>query len=124
MCFCVIKPEKVVFMQEIKKNISMHLRRAIKERRQTVEEFSEDLSISKTAMQQYLRGDANPTIDTLVLLADGLGLPVRELISDLPPGWEQAEIMLMASKEIAALPLARRETAVKLLLELAALFAE
>ena len=111
-------------MQEIKKNISMHLKRAIEERRQTVEEFSEELSISKTAMQQYLRGDANPTIDTLVLLADGLGISVKELISSLPPGWEQAEIVLRASREIAALPLERQEVAMRLLSELVAVFSE
>ncbi len=94
------------------------------ERGRSTEEFAEELSISKTAILQYLRGDANPTVGTLALLADGLGLSVGELISGLPPGWGQAEIMLQASKEIAVLPLARRETAARLLLELAALFAE
>lgn len=111
-------------MQEIRKNIALHLRRAMKERGGTIEEFAEEVSISKTAMLQYLKGTANPTVDTLVLLADGLRITPAELISNLPPGWEQAETVLRASKEIAALPLARQETAVRLLLELAALFAE
>jgi transcriptional regulator with XRE-family HTH domain len=122
MGFCVIKPRKVEIMQEIQRNIARNLRRAMDGR--SAEEFAEDLGISKTAVLQYLRGAANPTVDTLTVLAAGLGITPVELISNLPPGWEQAETILRASKEIAALPLARREAAARLLLELAALFAE
>jgi len=111
-------------MQEIQRNIARNLRRVMSDRGKSAEEFAEEISISKSALLQYLKGAANPTVDTLVVLAEGLEITPMELISDLPPGWEQAETVLMASKEIAVLPLARRETAVQLLLELAALFAE
>lgn len=111
-------------MQEIQRNIARNLRRVMADRGKSAEEFAEEVSISKTALLQYLKGTANPTVDTLVVLAEGTGITPTELISNLPPGWEQAETILRASKEIAALPLARQETVVQLLLELAALFAE
>jgi len=111
-------------MQEIQKNIARNLRRAMVERGRSAEEFAEEISISKTALLQYLRGTANPTVETLSVLAAGLKITPAELISGLPPGWEQAEIVLRASREIASLPVYRREIAKLLLSELVAVFSE
>ena len=111
-------------MQEIQKNIAKNLRRCMRERNLSTIEFAEELGIPLTSAKNYLKGKSNPTAETISLLADKLNITPVELISGLPPGWEQAEIVLRASKEIAALPLARQEIAVRLLLELAALFAE
>lgn len=122
--FLCDKPEEVVIMQEIQKNIAKNLRRCMRERNLSTIEFAEELGIPLTSAKNYLKGKSNPTAETISLLADKLNITPVELISGLPPGWEQAEIVLRASKEIAALPLARQEIAVRLLLELAALFAE
>ena len=111
-------------MQEIQSNIAKNLRRAMQSRNRTLLEFSEELSVSRTAMRKYLRGEANPTVDTLAVIAAKLEMTPGELVSDLPRGLGQAETMLQASKEMAALPLERQEIAVRLILELAALFAD
>ena len=111
-------------MREIQKNIARNLRRVMDARGRTAEEFAEEVSISRTALLQYLKGSSNPTVDTVAVLAEGLGITPTELISGLPPGWEQAETVLRASKEIAALPLERQEIAVQLFFELVAVFSE
>ena len=111
-------------MQEIQKNIAENLKKAMQERNLSTLEFADELGIPLTSAKNYLKGKSNPTAETMSLLAEKLGITPVELISGPPRGWEQAEIVLRASKEIAALPLARQEIAVRLLLELAALFAE
>lgn len=111
-------------MQEIQRNIAENLQRTMRERKLSVMEFAEELGIPLTSAKNYLKGKSNPTAETISLLADKLDITPVELISGLPRGWGQAEIVLRASKEIAALPLERQEIAVRLLLELAALFAE
>ncbi len=70
----------------IQKNIAKMLRAAKKESHLNMDEFSKKMSVSRTIMQSYLSesGRANPTVNTLELLADRLNIPVEELI--LGPG--------------------------------------
>lgn len=72
--------------ETIQRNIAKNLKRVMDSRGQSAAEFAEDIGVSKAAMLQYLRGASNPTVDTLVVLSEGTGIPPAELISDPPPG--------------------------------------
>ena len=111
-------------MREIQKNVSRNLKQTMLSRNRTLLEFADEISVSRSALRKYLDGSANPTADTLAVIAEKLEMAPAELISDLPQGVGQAETVLRASKEIASLPLERQEIAVRLILELAALFAD
>ena len=66
----------------IQRNIAAKLRFVMTERNQSLEEFSKELGISRSSLQEYLREGANPRIDTVELLANRLGCTPAELISD------------------------------------------
>ena len=61
-------------------NFSAKLKNAKEERGATFVEFAEEMGISKSALQEYLKGNTNPRLDTIKLLAEKLGMPVSELI--------------------------------------------
>jgi transcriptional regulator with XRE-family HTH domain len=111
-------------MQEVQAHIAKNLKRAMQERGQTLLEFSEELGISRTAMQQYLRGTANPTVDTLATIAEQLGISLGELVSGLPAGVMQAELVFRAAKEIGQLAPDQQMEGVSLFLALVELFSQ
>lgn len=111
-------------MQEVKHNIAKTLRRSMEVRHQTLMEFSEELNISKTALRQYLRGTANPTIETLATISDKLGMTPAELIADDPAGVSQATLLLHAAQEIGSLPTEQQREGIRLFLALVDLFSQ
>lgn len=109
-------------MQDIQANIAKNLQRARDARGLSVLEFSEELCISKTSLGQYLRGVANPTVLTLSVLADKLGVTAAELISDLPDSVIQAETILRLARTLSDLDPAQRENIIHHFLALVELF--
>ena len=72
---------------EIQENMAAVIH-ALKEKRgQSLTELSEDLEISRSALQEYLAGNGNPTLATVEHLAERLGIPSVALVSGtLPSG--------------------------------------
>ena len=70
----------------IQKNISLKIRSALELSNLTLAEFAERLGISRSSLQEYLKEDANPRIDTVELLAEKLGYTPLELMSDMTAG--------------------------------------
>lgn len=68
----------------IQKNFSTTLRRLREIRGMSMREFSEELGIALSSLEEYEAGRRLPRGDTLVLIADKLHIPLASLISDLP----------------------------------------
>lgn len=106
----------------IKENIAKFLRRYKETRDLTVSEMAEELGIAKSIIMEYLNGVGNPRADTLELIAEKCEVPVTEIISAQPPGWERAEIALQAARLFGSLPPEQRDRAVTLFLSLVDMF--
>lgn len=89
----------------------------------SISELAEELGIARSVLESYLNGTGNPRADTLELLSKRSGIPLAELVSGSPAGLEQARIATYAAREFATLTPDKREKGVRLLLELAKLFA-
>lgn len=74
----------------------------IKEKRgQSLTELSEDLEISRSALQEYLAGNGNPTLATVEHLAERLGIPSVALVSGtLPSGQFDVLMTLLDSLKL------------------------
>ena len=88
------------------------------------EDLARKLDFPKSSTVNYCSGTSNPRSDTLESVAAALGIPIAQLVSAPLPGQEQAETVARAAQVLSGLDPERRERAVRLLLELAALFAE
>lgn len=108
----------------IKKNIAEFLHRYKEARSLTVAEMADELGVAKSIIMEYLNGDGNPRADTLELIAEKCDVPVTEIISAQPPGWERAEIVSQAARLFTGLPPEQRDRAVKLFLSLVDVFSE
>lgn len=108
----------------INQNVARTMQRIKQERHVSIEIFADELGITKSAAQIYLKGEGNPRADTLELLAEGCGVSMTELVSDPLPGWEQAETMVRAARMLSTLPPEKRELCVGHILAIAAVFAE
>ena len=78
---------------KIRDNLAATIQTIMKEKGLSLEEASEELCISRTALQSYVKAHSNPRADTLELLAEKLGVSVAELVSGTPetelPGREK-----------------------------------
>lgn len=103
----------------IRENMAEMMRLLKRYRRKTVEEFSEDLDISASTLQDYMGGRGNPTVIMIEHLAQKLGVdPITLISGKIEP--EQSEIvclLLDTIQAVADLPQPRR-------LKFAALFQE
>ena len=66
---------------EIKQNMSKVMCALKKESRKSMSELSDDLQISRSALQDYLSGKGNPSVNTIEHLAKRLGVDASFLIS-------------------------------------------
>ena len=105
----------------IKENISAAIYRYQRGRDLSLREVAREFGIPWASLEGYANGRANPRADTLELLAKKLEIPLTELVSGSPPGWEQAETLVDAAVAIGSLPPEHREECVELLLRLIAL---
>ena len=86
---------------EIQENMAAVIH-ALKEKRgQSLTELSEDLEISRSALQEYLAGNGNPTLATVEHLAERLGIPSVALVSGtLPSGQFDVLMTLLDSLKL------------------------
>ncbi|MCD8088740.1 MAG: helix-turn-helix domain-containing protein [Oscillospiraceae bacterium] len=66
---------------DIQKNIATVIRTLKESRGISIAEFSEELEISRSALQNYLSGSGNPNATTIEHLARKLGVDVSILVS-------------------------------------------
>ena len=66
---------------EIKQNMSKVMCALKKESRKSMSELSDDLQISRSALQDYLSGKGNPSVNTIEHLAKRLGVNTSFLVS-------------------------------------------
>lgn len=73
---------------KIQKNIAAAIKSAMEERNLSVVEFSKELGIGKTSLQDYLDEDCNMRADTIELVSEKLGITPAQLVSGpvLPEG--------------------------------------
>ena len=67
----------------IQKNIAAKIRFAMIQKNCSLDELARELGIARSTLQEYLRENSNPRLDTLELLAEKLGYTPAELISDV-----------------------------------------
>ena len=63
----------------IKENIAHHLREYKNKRGLSVDEMAEELNIGRGTIQKCLHKQGNPELDTLLYLANRMGMPPEEL---------------------------------------------
>ena len=102
---------------DIQKNIAATLRAAMLEKQKTQAEFSEELGIAHSSLQEYLKDGANPCADTIGLLADKLGITPEELISG-PHSVERLKELHTQSKSIHPLLSSAAEECFRMIHEL------
>ncbi len=69
---------------KIQENIAATIQLLLKEKGLTLVEASDELGISRTALQSYVKADSNPRADTIELIAEKLGISPAELVSGTP----------------------------------------
>lgn len=62
------------------RDLRMHPKRATGKRPRSQERFADDVGMDRTYIGGIERGRRNPTLDVIVRLADGLGVPPAELL--------------------------------------------
>lgn len=110
----------------IQENIAAVIR-AIKEaRHKSLAELSEELEISRSALQEYMAGTGNPRIDTIEHLANKLGVdPVFLVSNSFDSSQLKTVLALLDTIEIASnLPAPKRQRFAELLLEIVSLWEE
>ena len=66
---------------EIQKNMALVLSALRQENGKSLDEFSQELEISRSTLQEYLSGKGNPSLSTVEHLAEKLGLDASILMS-------------------------------------------
>lgn len=62
------------------RELRMHPRRATGKKPRSQERFADDIGMDRTYIGGIERGRRNPTLDVIVRLAEGLGVPPAELL--------------------------------------------
>lgn len=89
-------------------------------RRQSITEFSEELGISRSSMQELLKGNGNPRMDTVEHIAQRLQIEPAALLScSFSQGQMETLLLLLQSLDVfSALSEEKRKRAAVLLQEL------
>lgn len=104
---------------DIQRNISDVLQLFMKARGKTLDEFAADLEISRSTLQDYLKGTGNPTMGMVEHLAQKLGVQPALLLTGLSECNRQeiALTLLSTLHSVAELPAPKK-------LQMAGLFSE
>ena len=77
-------------MDTITKLVGARIRGFRKEKRLSQEELAEKCSLHPTYIGQLERGEKNPTIESVMKVADGLEIPIDQLFINIPCSNRQA----------------------------------
>lgn len=108
----------------IQNNIADMLRAKKQLNGQSIEDFAEELNIAPSTLQDYLKGDGNPTIKMVEHLADKLGVdPLALMTGKAEPEQQQiALLMLDTIQAVSVLPPDKRLRFAELFLEVVQLW--
>ena len=86
-------------------NLANNMEKMLKQKGQTMTEFSEEIGISRTTLQS-LKTRKSLTLHTAVQISDGLGIPLDLLINNenLTDAFNTAKIRMRCIERVAALP--------------------
>lgn len=96
----------------------------MEERGTTLSELSAELDIPLSSMKNYAKGTKNLRADTIEMLAGKLGITPAELISQMPSGWAEAEVVVRAARVFGGLTLEKQSRGIELFLNLVDLFSQ
>lgn len=99
-------------MMELKHHLSESLKLLRKERDATLDEFSADIGISRSNLQEIEQGRANATLDTVDIIAQNLGVSALELLSAKPDTPRQIRSLISTVELFALLPAEKQTLAV------------
>lgn len=110
----------------IQKNMAKVIRVLKEQRRQSLTEFSEDLEISRSTLQEYLNGTGNPRADTIDHLAAKLNVDPAVLVSGK---FEETNVprtlaLLDTFEIISTLPMDKRKIFADLFMQMLSLWTE
>jgi len=110
-------------MQE---NIASMLQAKRQLSRQSIDEWSEELGIAHSTLQDYLKGAGNPTVKMIEHLAEKLDIDPIDLVSGKmkPEQYKIVCLMLDTVKAVSVLPQSKRMRFAELFLELVQLWEE
>lgn len=109
---------------DLQKNLSNSMRFIRASRHQSITEFSEELGIARSTLQLILSGKANPTIDTIELIAEQLCMDPLLLLSSDKSYTDSAALVAEVIHKISFLDNAQRERFLTLFQELVLLLSE
>lgn len=110
----------------IQQNVADMMRAFKAERNQSTAEFSEELEISRSTLQEYLNGTGNPSVSMLDHIAEKLGIDPMVLVSG-SFSENRLEIMLLMFRSVKAvteLPAEKRNCFAGLFLQIIDLWNE
>lgn len=104
----------------MRENMSEMMRMLKRYSKKSVEEFSTDLDIASSTLQEYLNGRGNPTVSMIEHIAEKLGVdPIALVSGKLEPEQSQIVFLLLDTiQAISDLPQPRRLKFAELFLEL------
>lgn len=83
---------------QIQQNMAAVIRVVKDARGESLAEFSAELEISRSSLQDYLSGHGNPNISTVEHLADKLGVDPIFLLTGILPGDEMDSLLRMINQ--------------------------
>ena len=111
---------------DIRRNVANTLRLYMDEHNKTLHEFADELEIARSSLQQYVKGEGNPSVDTLERMARKMEMdPVALLTGTLDADQREcAWALLMTIQKVGDLPIQKRFHFVDLFLEMIQLWSE
>ena len=90
---------------KLKQNLSTNLRTLRSMRRASLEDFSEELGIGKTTLQDLEKGNGNPTLETIEHISQNLSISPLTLLSNRydPHDLYTAQMLLSNIKTLCTL---------------------
>lgn len=111
---------------DIRRNVANTLRLYMDEHNKTLLEFAEELEIARSSLQQYVKGEGNPSIGTIERMAEKMDMDsVSLLTGTLDAGQREcAWAVLTTIQKVGALPEEKRLYFVDLFLKMLQLWCD
>ena len=111
---------------EMQENMAELIRLAMEKKHMSLQEFSKELEISRTMLQAYLRGKGNPSLKTIIHLAEKLDLDPAVFLTGMGDLEHPRIVLLLLDtvQGIAELSDARKQRFAELFLDMVKLWSE
>lgn len=108
----------------MQQNVARMMREFKAQRQVSLEEFSKELEISRSTLQDYLSGKGNPSVRTLDHIARKLDVDPLILVSGTFQPTQVNIVMMLfrTTKQVVAMPAEKRHELVALIVQIAAIW--